>query len=171
MIPRLANRTPRMVAARGKSGQSGLESIAAEFALLAQRRSRAMQQIGILEHQRAAAAAGFAKLQRRIAWLLDQMDELTPELRATAAAFVPPEPQHRPRSRTLKPATPVQADTMAAICRKWVAGQPEVSEQPSRPRPARRTCVEEKTRMNTTNLTHLVESTKLQMAAITGLDR
>jgi len=139
VIPRLANRTPRMRAMRGKAGQSGLEALAAEFALLSQRRARAIHQIRILDHQRAAANVGFAKLQKRIAWLLDRMDELTPELRAPALSFVPAAPQQYPRSRALQPAAPANADTMAAICRKWVAGQTPPADPPSRPRSARRT--------------------------------
>jgi hypothetical protein len=48
MIPRLANRTPRTRAARSNTGDPRLESLAAEFALLAQRRSRAVHRLETL---------------------------------------------------------------------------------------------------------------------------
>ncbi len=136
MIPRLANRAPRMRAVRGIMGEPGLESLAAEFALLAQRRSKAIHQMELLDHQRAAAAASFAKLQKRAAWLLERMESYTPELRAAPPA--PPEPQPLPHTRPLKPVTPMHADAMAAIGRKWIAAQPPLSDHPSRPRFAKR---------------------------------
>ncbi|WP_040613115.1 hypothetical protein, partial [Teichococcus cervicalis] len=42
-----------------------LESAAAEYAMLAQRRSRLARQIELLDRQREAAGLGFAQLSRR----------------------------------------------------------------------------------------------------------
>jgi len=147
MIPRLANRTPRTRAVRGNMGEPRLESLAAEFALLAQRRSRAIHQMEILDHQRTAAAAAFAKMQKRIAWLLERMEAFTPELHAAVASVAAPEPQNyahnhphnHPQTRPLKPATPAHAEALAAIGRKWVAAQPAVPDNPARPRFMKRT--------------------------------
>jgi hypothetical protein len=109
MMPRLANRTPRPRAVRGNSGDPRLESLAAEFALLAQRRSRAVHELQVLDQQRATAAAGFARLQRRMAWLVDRMDRLSPDLRDT------PQPNNKPEMPALS------NDALAAIGREWVA--------------------------------------------------
>jgi hypothetical protein len=93
MIPRLANRTPRTRAVRGNTGDPRLESLAAEFALLAQRRSRAVHQIETLDQQRATAALGFARLQKRITWLMERMNALSADPADPAA--LEPEQTHQ----------------------------------------------------------------------------
>lgn len=139
MIPRLSNRAPRMRAVRGHLGEPGLESLAAEFALLAQRRSKAIHQMEILDHQRAAAAASFAKLQKRIAWLFACMEAYAPEPPVAVAAVPEPQPpQQHSTHRPLKPVTPAHADAMAAIGRKWVAAGQSHPDHPVRPRFSRR---------------------------------
>lgn len=143
MIPRLASRSTHRHAVRGNMGEPGLESLAAEFALLAQRRSKAIHQMQVLEQQRNAAAAGFASLQKRIAWLIEHIDAYAPQLGAPQlgdpAPAAAPEPQ-RPvrRGTSAKPVPALNTDAMAAIGRQWVAAQPAPAEQPSRPSWTRR---------------------------------
>jgi hypothetical protein len=144
MIPRLANRSPRSRAVRTNMGQPKLESLAAEFALLAQRRSRAVHQLETLDQQRAAAAFTFAKLERRIAWLVRHMDELAPELRDPAVLAEPepepPAPRAKPLTRAGKPSMPAHAvNALAEIGRQWVAAQPAPRSPTPRPTGSRRT--------------------------------
>ena len=143
-IPRLANRTPRTRAVRSNMGQPRLESMAAEFALLAQRRSRAVHQLETLDQQRAAAAFSFAKLERRIAWLVRHMDMIAPELRDPTILSEPepepPPPRAKPVTRTGKPSMPAHAvNALAEIGRQWVAAQSAPREQSPKPRGGRRT--------------------------------
>jgi hypothetical protein len=114
MIPRPTNRAPRSRVVRGNLHQPRLESLAAEFALLAQRRARSIHQIALLDQQRAAAYGGFVRLQHRIAWLLERMDAVNPELRAPLEAE--PEPPPPP-----PPPAPRPASALAAIGRHWAA--------------------------------------------------
>ena len=74
---------------RSNAGDPRLESLAAEFALLAQRRSRAVHQLEMLDQQRATAALAFAKLQKRINWLMERMSALSADPAEPAAS---PEP-------------------------------------------------------------------------------
>ena len=141
MMPRLSHRSPRSRAVRGNMGQPRLESLAAEFALLTQRRSRAVHQIAILDQQRAAAAAGFARLQKRIAWLLERMDAASPDLRNPAATAYPSEPMSTlptpalPTS-TLPAALSAQAaSALALIGREWAAAHPAHPSIPPQPAP------------------------------------
>jgi hypothetical protein len=137
MIPRLANRATRQRPVRRGMGEPGLESLAAEFALLAQRRSRAIHQMKILEQQRAAAASGFAKLQKRIAWLIERIDHYGPALHEPA-----PVPETKPAARPVAPTRAMPAlsvDALAAIGRQWVDAQPATADHPARPRWAKRT--------------------------------
>jgi hypothetical protein len=143
-IPRLANRTPRTRAVRSNIGQPRLESLAAEFALLAQRRSRAVHQLETLDQQRAAAAFSFVKLERRIAWLVRHMDIIAPELRDPAILSEPepepPPPRVTSVTRTGKPSMPAHAvNALAEIGRQWVAAQPAPREHSPKPRGSRRT--------------------------------
>ena len=130
MIPRLSNRSARSRAVRGNMGEPRLESLAAEFALLTQRRSRAIHQIEILDLQRTTAAVGFAKLQKRIAWLMQRMDMLTPDLRDPAASGAPsasanPPGHALPAGPTLAGTLSAQAaSALAVIGREWAAAQP-----------------------------------------------
>jgi hypothetical protein len=115
MMPRLANRTPRLRAVRGNSGDPRLESLAAEFALLAQRRSRAVHEMQVLDQQRATAAAGFARLQKRMAWLVDRMDRLSPDLRAPSPTGI-----QIGQASAKAEITALSNDALAAIGRQWV---------------------------------------------------
>jgi hypothetical protein len=117
MMPRPASRLPRSRAVRGNLHQPRLESLAAEFALLTQRRARAIHQLALLDQQRDAAATGFARLQQRIAWLVARMDDLNPELR-DPSVLEPPEPAPPPPP---PPAARKPANALAAIGRQWQA--------------------------------------------------
>lgn len=117
MIPRPASRSARTRPVRGNLHQPRLESLAAEFALLTQRRARAIHQINLLDQQRAAAADGFHKLQTRIAWLMQRMDALNPELREPeAAAEAEPEPPPPP---VIQPPARKAKNGLAAIGQHW----------------------------------------------------
>jgi hypothetical protein len=87
-------RAPGTRVARSDPRQRQLESLAAEFALLAQRRSRAIHQLALLDQQRAAALGNLHEVAARMAWLLDHIDGLDPELRGIETA-ADPEPQPR----------------------------------------------------------------------------
>ena len=126
MMPRLSNRSVRSRAVRGTMGEPRLENLAAEFALLTQRRSRAIHQMAILDQQRAAAAAGFAKLQKRIAWLMQRMDALTPDLRdpaATGPGAAAPAASGMPIAQPTALSAQA-ASALAVIGREWAAAQP-----------------------------------------------
>jgi hypothetical protein len=88
--------------ARSDPRQRQLESLAAEFALLAQRRGRAIHQLALLDQQRSAALGNLLKVTARMAWLLDHIDGLDPELRGIEAA-VEPEPEPEPPPPPPKP--------------------------------------------------------------------
>ena len=99
MMPRpvarsMASRSPGTRTSSKDTRQRQIESLAAEFALLAQRRARQSHQIELLEQQLQAATSSFAKLQRRLSWLLEQIDALDPSLRPGLEA--PPEPIQPP---------------------------------------------------------------------------
>lgn len=106
MMPRLRLlRAPGTRAARFDPRQRQLESLAGEFALLAQRRARIVHQLQLLDQQRAAAADTLHKVLSRLAWLLEHIDALDPELRDPEAFAAPePEPEPPPPPRSLKPA-------------------------------------------------------------------
>jgi hypothetical protein len=64
-----------------KDGQKiRLESVAAEFALLAQRRARMVRQMALLETQHNAAQQSLAVIERRMAVLSQQMIAVEPAL-------------------------------------------------------------------------------------------
>lgn len=99
MMPRplarsMASRSPGTRTSRKDTRQRQIESLAAEFALLAQRRARQSHQVELLEQQLLAARRSFARLQRRLSWLVEQMDALDPSLRPGLEA--PPEPVQPP---------------------------------------------------------------------------
>ncbi len=118
MIPRPVTRTPGTRVARADTRQRQLESLAAEFALLAQRRARTVHQLDLLDQQRAAAGRSFAKLQARLAWLVEQMDAIDPDLRPTLEMPAPvPEPVPPPppqRTTRYAPARSSRAEPAAA---------------------------------------------------------
>lgn len=104
MIPRAMNAAPGTRATRVDTRQRRIESLAAEFALLAQRRARVVHQIDLLEQQIEAAAAGFAKLQSRMAWLAQRIHDLDPSLHPPEPEPDPePEPPPPPPLATTKP--------------------------------------------------------------------
>ncbi len=72
-----------------------LESVAAEFALLAQRRARMVRQIALLETQHVAAGQRLGVIERRMAVLSRQMVAVEPALAPQAASLsaLPPLPQ------------------------------------------------------------------------------
>jgi hypothetical protein len=86
---------------RPQAGQ-GLEAAAAEFALLAQRRTRLTRQIDLLDRQRHAAGAAFAQLDARMSILgrrlarLDPSFDQAPGLPALPPPMPPPPPPPPP---------------------------------------------------------------------------
>jgi uncharacterized coiled-coil protein SlyX len=103
MIQRQTARSPGTRTTRNDPRQRRLESLSAEFALLAQRRARVTHQIDLLDEQRAAAAVTFAKLQARMGWLVQRMDAIDPGLRAMPPE-PEPEPEPAPKPQTYLPA-------------------------------------------------------------------
>jgi hypothetical protein len=155
----LISRAPGTRTARADTRQRRMESLAAEFALLAQRRGRVVHQIDLLDQQREAAAAGLARMLARMAWLTQRMDALDPDLRAgfETGPMLPPLPLQPPPSaaapapRPLKQAgfvgpafvghapivKAVPAGPAAPATRPWV-GQKQSGRPASRPRPPTR---------------------------------
>lgn len=90
MRPRLHTARPcslRII--RNDPGGAALESIAAEFALLAQRRARIARQVDLLRHQLTAAEAGLAAVSRRMGMLAQRMDAIDPALRPPPQFLAP----------------------------------------------------------------------------------
>jgi hypothetical protein len=90
-----------------------LESVAAEFALLAQRRARLARQLDLLGRQLDAAHVSLHAVQSRMGLLAMRMDHIDPNLRA--AAELPIEvPQPLPVQRVAPaPARPTYAQAPA----------------------------------------------------------
>jgi len=95
-MPRLIARSPGTRTSRVDTRQRQLESLAAEFAMLAQRRARLTHQIELLEQQRTAAAGTFCKLQSRMGWLAQRIAALDPVLYDNAPEIVAPQPDPPP---------------------------------------------------------------------------
>jgi hypothetical protein len=134
----MLTRSPGTRTARSDTRQRRIESFAAEFALLAQRRARLVHQMDLLDQQREAAANSFGKLQARMSWLVQRMDALDPELRE---GFEPepelaPPPPPPPASRPIFAAAPKTTNKTSPLAKKlasrqsWMAGR---SAQQSRP--------------------------------------
>jgi uncharacterized coiled-coil protein SlyX len=77
-----------------------LESVAAEFALLAQRRARIARQLDLLGRQLAAAQSSLDAVQSRMAMLAQRMDGIDPTLRPALPA---PPPARDPPQRAAIP--------------------------------------------------------------------
>ncbi len=87
-----------------------LESLAAEFALLAQRRGRVRRQMALLDRQREAADTTLRQVEHRLAALSRRMQpELAPPREASQARHLPLAPSPLPppplASPTLAPPT------------------------------------------------------------------
>ncbi len=75
---------------------AALESVAAEFALLAQRRARLARQLDSLGRQLAAASASLDAVQNLMMLLAQRMDGIDPGLRPVAPAAPAPLPPPLP---------------------------------------------------------------------------
>jgi uncharacterized coiled-coil protein SlyX len=97
MRPRLTLLRPHKTRAiRADSGAGSLETIAAEFALLAQRRARIARQVDLLDRQLSAAEAGLHHVSDRMTRLATRMEAIDPELRTPLAEPPPPPPPPPP---------------------------------------------------------------------------
>lgn len=97
MRPRLHTARPcSLRSIRNDPGGAALESIAAEFALLAQRRARIARQVDLLRHQLTAAEAGLAAVSRRMSMLAQRMDAIDPALRPPPQFLAPQALQQTP---------------------------------------------------------------------------
>ena len=77
--------------------QHGLEAVASEFALLAQRRARMLRQIELLDRQRHAADAAFQRLDTRMSILGRRLARLDAGITQPAAPpAAPPSPPPAP---------------------------------------------------------------------------
>jgi uncharacterized coiled-coil protein SlyX len=95
--PRLTLLRPHKTRAiRSDAGSCALETIAAEFALLAQRRARIARQVDLLDRQLAAAEASLTQVTDRMARLASRMECGDPALREAAAPPPPPPPPPPP---------------------------------------------------------------------------
>jgi hypothetical protein len=144
MMPRPITRSPGTRTSSKDTRQRQVESLAAEFALLAQRRARQAHQIELLEQQLHAAVSGMTKLQRRLSWLVQQMDALDPSLRPaleSAPASAPPLPapppptarptRYAPSRLAPAPLSPAELPLPAPQAgRKWAALQGAAGPRP-----------------------------------------
>lgn len=112
--------TLRTIPARGRPpGQrdrkaGSLDSLATEFALLSQRRSRLMRQLELLERQHVAASGQLGRVESRMA-VLGQRMALIPALRGKHLELVPEPPPPPPvRSRTAAGPAAAQAEPKPA---------------------------------------------------------
>jgi hypothetical protein len=116
---------------------AALESVAAEFALLAQRRARTARQLDLLGRQLNAAQVSLDAVQARMAMLACRMDGIDPALRppphvpvpqaAPAGqsqpppvgrqAYAPPPPYYQPARAETPPAQPYKASRLIAAPR------------------------------------------------------
>jgi uncharacterized coiled-coil protein SlyX len=83
-------------AIRADAGAGSMETLAAEFALLAQRRARIARQVDLLDRQLTAAEAGLNKVTDRMTCLASRMEAIDPALRAALAKPPPPPPSPPP---------------------------------------------------------------------------
>jgi hypothetical protein len=122
----MMTRSPGTRTARSDTRQRRIESFAAEFALLAQRRARLVHQMDLLDQQREAAANNFAKLQARMSWLVQRMDALDPELRdgfePEPEPVAPPPPP--PAARPIFAPAPKMANKTPPLAQKLASRQP-----------------------------------------------
>jgi phage shock protein A len=89
----MSRRTPRSAIRAMRSAptlhrvrpEAALESAAAEFALLAQRRARLRRQTDLLDRQRQAAAEMMAQVEARMVDLTGRMTALAPPLSSVSA--------------------------------------------------------------------------------------
>jgi uncharacterized coiled-coil protein SlyX len=97
MKPRLLSARPSVTrTSRHDPRGVALESVAAEFALLAQRRARIARQLDLLGRQLAAAQSSLDAVQSRMAMLAQRMDGIDPTLRPALPAPPPaPDPPQR----------------------------------------------------------------------------
>ena len=96
MKPRLLSSRPAVTrTSRHDPRGVALESVAAEFALLAQRRSRLARQLDLLGRQLAAASTSMDAVQGRMAQLAQRIDGIDPDLRPLNPA-PPPAPAPEP---------------------------------------------------------------------------
>ncbi len=72
---------------------AALESVAAEFALLAQRRARLARQLDSLGRQLAAASSSLDAVQNRMSLLAHRMDGIDPTLRPAVVDLPAPAPK------------------------------------------------------------------------------
>jgi hypothetical protein len=79
---RLLSARPAVTRLNRRDARGGqLESVAAEFALLAQRRARLARQLDLLQRQLDAAAGSMSMVQARMGQLAQRMDQIDPGLR------------------------------------------------------------------------------------------
>ena len=96
MKPRLSSARPCVTrTSRFDPRGAALESVAAEFSLLAQRRARAARQVDLLGRQLSAAQQGLDVIQSRMAMLVRRIDGIDPGLRGPVDAAPPPPPQQQ----------------------------------------------------------------------------
>ena len=98
---------------RGDPRGAVLESVAAEFALLAQRRARRTRQIDLLQRQLHAATTTLSGVTTRMTVLAQRMDAIDPSLRGQLEAPPPeppppPPPPSRPSGRTQQSLRPMR---------------------------------------------------------------
>ena len=91
---------------------AAIESVAAEFALLAQRRARLARQLDLLGRQIATASASLDAVHGRMMLLAQRMDGIDPSLRPVSVAPLLPSPVPVP---TLKMHGKIQTRSVASM--------------------------------------------------------
>jgi hypothetical protein len=115
---------------------AALESVAAEFALLAQRRARIARQLDLLGRQLEAAQSSLDAVQGRMAMLAHRMDGIDPSLRPASIVAPPLVQPIAVRTASYQPAPPYQPPhTEAGPVRPFAAKLPRPLRQATRRRP------------------------------------
>lgn len=128
MLPRPSSQRAPGTRVQRPHAHRGLEAVASEFALLAQRRARMLRQIELLDRQRQAADAAFQCLDARMTILGRRLARLDVGMAPPAAALplpVPPPPEPVRRVSRAEPALQVPPPA------------PPASRAPPVPRPSR----------------------------------
>jgi hypothetical protein len=135
MRPKLLSMRPTVTRASRRDPRGAkLESVAAEFALLAQRRARIARQIDLLARQLDAASGSLAGVQSRMGVLADRIRQIDPGLAPPALdspGWALPAPAPAAISRAQAPLLPVRFVAPAPAALPAYAAAPSRAPEPA----------------------------------------
>jgi hypothetical protein len=128
MRPRILSARPSVTrTSRNDPRGAALESVASEFALLAQRRARIARQLDLLGRQFNAAQSSLDAVHARMAWLASRIDGIDPSLRPVLDPAPPLPPTYAQPATYPGPTrgTPHQASQAASSAYATMAPAPK----------------------------------------------